>query len=184
MKNVVTLFKDVGGLQYKLRGDEWDVGVGTVNVKVHLPGDKGNEYFLNPQEFNVSSELNKNTITAKTSEIPKGDYYELLVLMPLDEFHDATNAKHVDDDGREMIMKNLNDSVNGRNFWNATYVILGLLSLLSPIVALLTYLIFGREPKVMYEEIYERELPTDDPPEVVNALYSSGNVGTIFLRIS
>ena len=178
MKNVVTLFKDVGGLQYKLWGDEWDVGVGTVDVKVHLPGDKGNEYFLNPQEFNVSSELNKNTITAKTSEIPKGDYYELLALMPLDDFHNATNAKHVDDDGREMIMKNLNDSVNGRNFWNTTYVILGLLSLLSPIIAILTYLIFGREPKVMYEEIYERELPTDDPPEVVNALYSSGNVGT------
>ena len=159
MKNVVTLFKDVGGLQY-------------------LPGDKGNEYFLNPQEFNVSSELNKNTITAKTSEIPKGDYYELLALMPLDDFHNATNAKHVDDDGREMIMKNLNDSVNGRNFWNTTYVILGLLSLLSPIIAILTYLIFGREPKVKDEGIYERELPTDDTPEVVNALYSSGNIGT------
>ena len=178
MKNTVTLFKDVAGLQYKLWGENWDVGVNGLNAVVHLPGNKNIEYFLNPQEFNVSSELNKNTITAKTSEIPKGDYYELLALMPLDDFHNATNAKHVDDDGREMIMKNLNDSVNGRNFWNTTYVILGLLSLLSPIIAILTYLIFGREPKVKDEGIYERELPTDDTPEVVNALYSSGNIGT------
>ena len=178
IKNVVTLFNDVGALQYKLWGDEWDVGVGTVDVQVKLPGDKGNEYFLNPQEFNVSSDLTKDTITAKTSSIPKGDFYEILVLMPLDDFTDATYAKHVDQNGRDMIMKNLNDSVNGRNFWNTTYLVLGLLSILSPIVAVLTYLKYGREPKVMYEGIYERELPSDDPPEVVNAIYATGDIGT------
>ncbi|MDO5815065.1 MAG: DUF2207 domain-containing protein [Methanobrevibacter sp.] len=178
MKNVVTLFNDVGGLQYKLWGDEWDVGVGSVDVQVNLPGDKNNEYFLNPQEFNASSDLKGDTITAKTTSIPKGDFYELLVLMPLDDFNDASYAKHVDENGRDMIMKNLNDSVNGRNFWNTTYLVLGLLSLLSPIVAVFTYLRYGREPKVDYEGIYEREPPTDDPPEVVNALYASGDIGT------
>ena len=69
-----------------------------------------------------------------------------------------------------MIKKNLEDSVNGRNFWNTTYLILGLLSILSPIGAIFTYLRYGREPKVDYDGIYERDLPTDDPPEVVNAL--------------
>ena len=74
MKKIVTLFNDVGGLQYKLWGDEWDVGVGRVNVQVNMPGDEGNEYFLNPQEFNISSELNGDTITAETTSIPKGDF--------------------------------------------------------------------------------------------------------------
>jgi uncharacterized membrane protein len=178
MENVVTLFNDVGGLQYKLWGEEWDVGVGSVDIQVTLPGDKGNEYFLNPQEFNVSSDLKGDTITAKASSIPKGDFYEILVLMPLDDFSDATYAKHVDQNGRDMIMKNLNDSINGRNFWNTTYLILGLLSILSPIVAAITYIRYGREPKVLYEGIYERELPTDDPPEVVNAIYATGDIGT------
>ena len=178
MKNVVTLFNDVGGLQYKLWGDEWDVGVGNIYFTVNLPGDSGNEYFLNPQEFNTTSELKGNTITAESSYIPKGDFYELLVLMPLSDFHDATYAKHVDRNGRDMIMKNLEDSINGRNFWNATYLILGLLSLLSPVVAIFTYLKFGREPKVDYDGIYERELPTDDSPEVVNAIYANGDIGT------
>ena len=178
MKKVVTLFNDVGGLQYKLWGDEWDVGVGRVNVQVNMPGDEGNEYFLNPQEFNISSELNGDTITAETTSIPKGDFYEILVLMPLDDFSDATYAKHVDRSGKEMIKKNLDDSISGRNFWNTTYLVLGLLCLISPVVAIFTYIKYGREPKVDYDGIYERELPSDDPPEVVNAIFATGDIGT------
>ena len=90
--------------------------------------------------------------------------------MPLSDFNNATYAKHVNQNGRDMIMKNLEDSVNGRNFWNTAYIILGLLSLLSPIGAIFTYLKYGREPEVNYDGIYERDLPTDDPPEVVKVL--------------
>lgn len=177
--NVVTLFNDVGELQYKLWGEEWDVGVGSLTAKIHLPGDKGNEYFLNPQEYNKSSSINGDTITAQTSSIPKGEFYELLVLMPLSDFNNATYAKHVNQNGRDMIMKNLEDSVNGRNFWNTAYIILGLLSLLSPIGAIFIYLKYGREPEVNYDGIYERDLPTDDPPEVVNALIENKtDIGT------
>ena len=178
MSGVVTLFNDVGGLQYKLWGEEWDVGVGSLTATVNLPGDSGNTYYLNPQEYNKSSSLNGNTITAQTTSIPEGEFYELLTLMPLDDFDDATYAKHVDQDGREMIMKNLESSVNERSFWNTTYLGLGLLSILSPIGAIYTYLRYGREPKVDYEGIYERDLPTNDPPEVINALIENkGSIG-------
>ena len=90
MKNVVTLFNDVGGLQYKLWGDQWDVPVGSLSVYVTLPGDKNNTYFLNPEDYTASSKLDGNTITATTTTIPKGELYELLVLMPLDDFNNAT----------------------------------------------------------------------------------------------
>ena len=179
MKNVVTLFNDVGGLQYKLWGEEWDVGVGTLHATVNLPGDQNNEYFLNPQEYNYTSDLTGSTITAETTSIPKGEFYELLVLMPLSDFDDATYAKHVNQNGKEMIKKNLEDSINSRNFWNTSYLVLALLSVLSPIGAIFTYLKFGREPKVAYDGIYERDLPSDDPPEVVNALVENkGDIGT------
>lgn len=178
MSGVVTLFNDVGGLQYKLWGEEWDVGVGSLTATVNLPGDSGNTYYLNPQEYNKTSSLNGNTITAQTTSIPEGEFYELLALMPLDDFDDATYAKHVDQDGREMIIKNLESSVNERSFWNTTYLGLGLLSILSPIGAIYTYLRYGREPKVDYEGIYERDLPTNDPPEVINALIENkGSIG-------
>lgn len=178
MSGVVTLFNDVGGLQYKLWGDEWDVGVGSLSAIINLPGDNGNEYFLNPEEYTESSSLNGNTITAQSSSIPKGEMYELLVLMPISDFNDAPYAKHVNQDGREMIMKNLEDSINGRNFWNTSYLVLGLLSILSPIGAVYTYLRYGREPKVDYDGIYERDLPTNDPPEVINAfIENKGSIG-------
>ena len=179
MKNVVTLFNDVGGLQYKLWGEEWDVGVGEIFATVKMPGKTGNEYYLNPQEYNYTSNLKGDRIEAETTSIPKGEFYELLVLMPLDDFDDATYAKHVNQNGKDMIMKNLEDSVNGRNFWNTTYIVLALLSILSPIGAIFTYLKYGREPKVNYNGIYERDLPTGDPPEVINALIENKHdIGT------
>ena len=170
MKNVVTLFNDIGGLQYKLWGDQWEVPVGSLSVYVKLPGDKNNTYFLNPEEYTVSSKLDGDTITATTTRIPKGELYELLVLMPLDDFNDAPYAKHVNENGKDKIIQNLNNSINERTFWNSAFLILGLLSIFSPIGALLTYIKYGREPKVNYEGIYERELPSDDPPEMINAL--------------
>ncbi len=179
MKNVVTLFNDVGGLQYKLWGSEWDVGVGQVYATVNLPGNQSNEYYLNPQEYNYTSNLKGDTITAETTSIPKGEFYELLVLMPIDDFNDAPFAKHVNQNGKEKIMNNLENSINDRNFWNTSYLILGLLSIFSPIGAVLTYLRYGREPEVEYDGIYERDLPTNDPPEVINALVENKNdIGT------
>lgn len=178
MKNVVTLFNDVAGLQYKLWGDEWDVNVGSMIAIVNLPGSENNTYYLNPEEYTYSSELNGDTITAETTSIPKGELYELLVLMPLSDFSDATYAKHVNQDGKDMIIKNLEDSINERNFWNTTFLVLGLLTILSPIGAAITYFKYGREPKVDYDGIYERELPTNDPPEVINALIENKkNIG-------
>ena len=171
LAGTVTLFNDVGGLQYKLWGEEWDVGVDKLYATVKLPGDKDNEYFLNPQDYNKTSDLKGDEITAETTSIPKGEFYELLVMMPISDFDDdAPYAKHVNENGRDQIKKNLEDSIGSRNFWNTSYLILGLLSVLSPVGAIFTYLKFGREPKVNYEGIYERDLPTDDPPEMVNAL--------------
>ena len=178
MIHVVTLFNDVGGLQYKLWGDEWDVGIGKLTATVHLPGDSNNTYFVNPQEYILTNSSNGNTITVETTSIPKGELCEILILMPLDNFSDATYAKHVNENGREQILKNLNDSIEGRSFWNNAYIVLGLLTLLSPISLIMIYIKWGREPKVDYEGIYERDLPTDDPPEVINALVENkSNIG-------
>ena len=178
MENVVTLFNDVGGLQYKLWGDEWDVGVGHVKAVVSMPGDKNNTYYLNPSEYNKTSSMKGDTLTAETSSIPKGEFYELLLLMPLSDFDsDAPYAKHVDKNGREMIEKNLEDSIQSRAMWAMSFIALGLLSLLSPIIAVFVYLRYGREPEVAYEGIYERDLPTDDPPIFINAMMKSHGLG-------
>lgn len=171
MINTVRLYNDVGALQYKLWGDEWDVAVESINAKIYLPSDSGIKYYLNPKEFNKTSSLNGHTIKVTSYEIPSGDFYELLVMMPAGDFDkDAVYAKKIHENGEDKIMKNLNDSIQNREFLNTSYLFLGLLSLLEPLATIIIYFRYGREPKVDYGGIYERELPTSDPPEVVNAL--------------
>ena len=55
MKNVVTVFNDVAALQYKLRGEEWDVGTDVLFSYIELPNKTGNEYYLNPERLTKSS---------------------------------------------------------------------------------------------------------------------------------
>ena len=178
MKNVVTVFNDVGALQFKLWGEDWDVGVGEVHALIGLPNGTGNEYFLNPEELTYSSEIDENTIEVDSNSISKGKYYELLVLMPVDDFSTSPYAKHVNEDGREMILKNLEDSINSRNFWSTLISALEtLLLVFFPVSLAGTYLKYGREPKVEYDGVYEREPPTDDPPAVVNAIIDNDTFG-------
>jgi uncharacterized membrane protein len=40
--NTVTLFNDIAGVQYKLWGEDWDVGIGALTAVVHLPGNTSN----------------------------------------------------------------------------------------------------------------------------------------------
>ena len=183
MKNVVTLYNDVGSLQYKLWGENWECEVLKLTCNIHLPGDNGNSYYLNPEYYNLSDSISGNTIHAQTKEIPSGKFYELQVLMPLDDFSNATNAKHVNADGKEQIMQKQANYKGEVSFWGTVFNALSAIFFISPLSLIFIYLKYGREPKVDYEGIYERELPTDDPPSVVNALINNKNdIGTPNLK--
>ena len=177
MKGVVTLFNDIGSLQYKLWGEEWECDVGKINANIHLPGDKNNVYYLNPEYYNASDSINGNTINVVSKPIEKGNFYELQVLMPLDDFTNATNAKHVNSDGKNQIMQKQADYRNGVSFWGNLFNILSAICFISPLSLIYIYLRHGREPKVDYNGIYERELPSDDSPAVVNALLNRSDIG-------
>ena len=177
MKNVVTLFNDVGSLQYKLWGKDWDTNVEKLTANIHLPGDKNNVYYLNPEYFNLSDSINGNTINIVTKNIPKGEFYELQVLMPLDDFANASHAKHIDSNGKEQIMQKQAEYKGSVGFWGNVFNILSAICVISPFSLILVYLRYGREPKVNYNGIYERELPTDDSPAVVNAILNRSSIG-------
>lgn len=173
MENVVTLFSDVGSLQYKLWGEHWDAGVGRIIANVNLPGNKSVTYYLNPQDYNESTSMNGNVIHIVSSKIPKGEFYELQILMPLDDFTNAKYAKHVSENGRAQIEQSQQKYVNDHNFWNSIFNALTIICFIVPVAPIFIYLKYGREPKVDYNGIYERELPYDDSPAVVNALVNN-----------
>ena len=177
MKNIVTLYNDVGSLQYKLWGEGWDSDVNKITANIHLPGDKDIVYYLNPEYYNFSDSINGNTINIVTKNIPKDKFYELQVLMPLNDFKNAQYAKHVDIPGKEQIMQKQADYKQSVGFWGNVFNILSTICIISPFSLILVYLKYGREPKVDYNGIYERELPTNDSPAVVNALLNRSSIG-------
>lgn len=177
MKNIVTLYNDVGSLQYKLWGEGWDSDVNKITANIHLPGDKDIVYYLNPEYYNSNDSINGNTINIVTKNIPKDKFYELQVLMPLNDFKNAQYAKHVDIPGKEQIMQKQADYKQSVGFWGNVFNILSTICIISPFSLILVYLKYGREPKVDYNGIYERELPTNDSPAVVNALLNRSSIG-------
>jgi len=50
------------------------------------------------------------------------------------------------------------------------YYVFGTLMLFLSFIPVYIYLKYGREPKIDYNASYERELPFDDPPAIVNAI--------------
>lgn len=177
MNNVVTLFNDVGSLQYKLWGEKWDCEVKKLHANIHLPTDKNINYYLNPEYYNLSDSIDANTIHIETKTIPEDNFYELQVLMPVDAFSNASHAKHVNANGKEHIMQQQAEYKGGVSFWGNLFNILSALCFISPLSLVYIYLRHGREPKVDYEGVYERELPSDDPPAVVNAILNRTTIG-------
>ncbi len=167
---VVTLYNDTGLLQYNMWGKNWDTGVGGIDLKIHAPGNKNNEIYFTPSDLIKSNNTDGNLITATTNSIPDDKVCGFVLLMPVDDFNNASYARHLNENGKEQVLKSINDSLNGEKFWNSILSFLTFIPFLSPIGAIIIYLRHGREPKVDYDGIYERELPTNDSPAVVNAL--------------
>lgn len=69
---------------------------------------------------------------------------------------------------------------HGPAYFIYIYLIMALLLLLGSLTPFFIYLRYGKEPKISYDTRYEVDLPTDDPPAIVNAICgnSSKKVGT------
>jgi uncharacterized membrane protein len=172
IEDVVTLYDDVGVFQYKLWDKEWDNGINHITATVHLPGADNNTYYLNPEKYTKTSILKGDTLTIKSYEIPKWEIYELLVLMPRDDFSNSTfYGKNMQGDGQDIVLNNLNSSLETLEFDDLVVTIYKILAIAGPAILILAYILFGREHKVDYDGVYEREPPTDEPPEVINAIF-------------
>ena len=173
--NVVKIYNDVAGLHFKLWGDEWDVDVGKLTANIHLKSEQGVKYWLNPPYFAAGSSWQNSTLHITTTSIPSGNWFEVRMAIPKDQFQtNPPYAQQVDMDGLAEMERIQNDYANELNFKATLYSILAVLMVLSTIIPVIIYYKYGREPKIDYQAEYERDIPTDDPPAVVNAICGSG----------
>lgn len=172
---VIKFYNDIAELQYKLVGEGWSEDVGKVNANVHVKSSEGVKYWLNPPYYTESSSWQDNTLQITSKTIPSGKYYELRMVVPKDQFAaNPANGIIINQNGLSQIENIQNNYQNQINFQTALYTILAVLMLLTCFIPLLIYFRYGREPKIDYRAEYERDIPTDDPPAIVNAICGPG----------
>ncbi len=173
--HVLRFYNDITELQYKLVGEYWDVDIGQVTANIHVPSSQGVKYWLNPPYYAKNSVWQDNTLQITSDAIPAGQYFEMRMVIPKSQFAaNPTSGLILNQDALSQIEKIQNDYQNQLNFKGTLYSILAVLMILSLFIPVIIYMKYGREPKIDYQAEYERDIPTDDPPALVNAICGPG----------
>jgi uncharacterized membrane protein len=173
--HVIKFYNDIAELHYKLIGEDWEVDIGQVNANIHLNSSEGVKYWLSPPYYTENSSWQGNTLQLTSKTVPTGEFYELRMVIPKNQFQDnPTNGTIINQDGLAEIEQIQNDYQNEIDSQTFLYSLISVLMLLACFIPLILYLRYGREPKIDYQGEYERDIPTDDPPAVVNAICGPG----------
>jgi uncharacterized membrane protein len=171
----INIYNDIGELQYKLVGTSWVVNVGKVIANIHVNSSQGVQYWLNPPYFASNSSWNNNVLQVTGTNIPSGQYFEVRMVIPKNQFlASPVNANIINKNALSSIIDMQNAYQNGLNFKTLLYSVLSILMFLLLFIPLIIYLRYGREPKIEYRAEYERDIPTNDPPAIVNAICGPG----------
>ena len=174
MPKVAKVYNDVGELQFKVWGDEWDEDLEHLSATIAFPKSKKLKYWINPPSSDARSKWEDNVLYIESDGVSSGDYIEARALIPLSEFSDgAPFAQHINKNAKSEIEKIQNDAQSKQGFINTIGSVMNYLLALVLAIPLGIYFKFGREPKTDYQAIYEHEPPTKDPPAFVNALMES-----------
>lgn len=174
MPKVARVYNDIGELQFKVWGDEWDEDLGHLSATISFPKSKKLKYWINPPSSDAKSAWEDNVLFISSGRISSGDYIEARVLIPLSEFSgSAPYAQHINKNAKEEIERIQTQGEEQQGFLNTVGSALNYLLALVVAIPLAIYFKFGREPKTDYQAVYEHEPPTNDPPAFVNALMES-----------
>ena len=174
MPKVVRVYNDVGEIQFKVWGEEWDEDLDYLYATISFPDNKKLEYWIKPPSSDAQSYWEDNILYISSDGVSSGKYVEARAIIPLSEFSsDAPYAQHINKNAKDEIEKIQKDAENEQGFLNSIGSLMDYLLAIVVAVPLAIYYKFGREPKTDYQAIYEHEPPTKDPPAFVNALMES-----------
>ena len=174
MPKVVRVYNDVGEIQFKVWGEEWDEDLDYLYATISFPDNKKLEYWINPPSSDAQSYWEDNILYISSDGVSSGKYVEARAIIPLSEFSsDAPYAQHINKNAKDEIEKIQKDAENEQGFLNSIGSLMDYLLAIVVAVPLAIYYKFGREPNTDYQAIYEHEPPTKDPPAFVNALMES-----------
>ena len=82
-------------------------------------------------------------------------------------------------DYEKKVIESQNSYISEYKFGSTYYPVMILLLLISLIVPVGIYTIYGREPEIGYDAIYERTPPTNDSPAFVNAMSTRSKISNV-----
>ena len=165
--------KDASQFFYKLWGDQWEKGVGTIDARIHLPGDVSQaSYFMHPPGRDYRVNASGRTLEIVSVDHPAKTYLELNLVMPKGWFSGLRRAE------RYMTRSEIED---GERAYARNEAIVGFLRMILTIIAfaalplafIFAYLRFGTEKPLSslgYLAEYEREPPGPLSPAQVSYL--------------
>ncbi len=174
----VKVYKDISELHFMLWGEEWEKPLNKLTASITLPVENGNnlEYWLHPDDYTKSSSIKGSVITVNTDDIPSNRWYEIRAVFPRLQSPNPRFVSIQDEDALEKILAIEKEYEEKQKTINFLYKLAILFFFFIIIFPLLIYFRYGREPKIDYQALYEREPPTNSKPAVVNAIMK-GEIG-------
>ncbi len=179
MSNVLKVYNDIAEFYWKVWSEGWDVKVGKLNVKVYLPGKVSHRDELYiwghprlPGRVDILNTL--DGFSLETEDISSNQWVEIRALFPATVLSSYSGAIRINKDMLEDILReeeNFTRQTEKEKYYLSLAISGGLGVFLCMIVILIyLYFIYGREPKINYQGIYEREIPYDYSPAIVGAI--------------
>ncbi|WNY25194.1 DUF2207 domain-containing protein [Methanolapillus millepedarum] len=179
----INVYNDVTEFNYMLWGDNWEKTLPSLNAMITfenttmspIPGYSGDSYWSHPSYYtqNMSGRQISNSdyqYTVSASSIPEYTWYDFRVIYPRMENPNGDFVTIQNKDGLNTIL-NEEKQYERKNLYADLLILIQLLVILAGIVApFVIYLKYGRERETDYHALYERDLPTNTKPAVVNAI--------------
>ncbi|MGE5456991.1 MAG: DUF2207 domain-containing protein [Methanococcaceae archaeon] len=168
----VKVHKDISEFHYKLWGEEWEKPLGNLKGSISFPVKNESEiqYWIHPTGYTQEVNVVHNVINLRTTEIPSNQWYEVRVAFPRIASPNSSLVQIDDEDGLEKIKSIETEYETKSSLLKTLFYLTTAFAFLAFALPFYIYFKYGREPKIDYHAIYEREPPTDSRPAVVNAI--------------
>ena len=186
LTGIAVAWDDVVDINLKVWGDQWAVGLDTLESTMNLPsGLSEGEVRVWGHPFGVNGETSLGddgvSPSLRASGIPSEQWVEMRVVIPTSSLASTDGAILVSGEGLPQILAEEEEFANDAEEAaqaGRTGLIVGALGVLVPLLGLggFVYFGYGREHRVDYDRDYEQEPPSDLKPAEVGALLSQGGV--------
>lgn len=153
---------DISQVFRQFWGPKWDAPVSNITVKFVFPEDLKVEKIYTHPKINYSR--NGNTFTLNIKKLPPYTFAEARFIFPPKKLKYSYENPSLYLGEIEKIEKSYSTKVF------LSRILPPILTILSITFLILIFNFFGREKEIQYSGIYEREIPYNDSPDIVNAI--------------